>query len=135
MLFRSLDDIFLYTVDDLGKIASAGKAQRQSAVEQAEVIIENQVTDFMHWRGNRELVPTTRALRDTAERARRNEVERALRKLGNGEDPQRVIEALSQALTNKLIHPPTHALNHASEAERGELAALLTRLYQIPRQE
>ncbi|MBM3343724.1 MAG: glutamyl-tRNA reductase [Betaproteobacteria bacterium] len=130
-----LDDIFLYTVDDLGKIASAGLAQRLSAVEQAEVIIENQVTDFMHWLGNRELVPTIRALRDTAERARRNEVERALRKLGHGEDPQRVIEALSQALTNKLIHPPTHALNHASEEERKDLAALLTRLYQIPRQE
>ena len=130
-----LDDIFLYTVDDLGKIASAGKAQRQSAVEQAEVIIENQVSDFMHWLGNRELVPTIRALRDSAERARRNEVERALRKLNTGEDPQRVIEALSQALTNKLMHPPTHALNHASEAERGELAAVLTRLYQIPRQE
>lgn len=130
-----LDDIFLYTVDDLGKIARAGLAQRQNAVEQAEVIIENQVTDFMHWLGNRELVPTIRALRDTAERARRNEVERALRKLGNGEDPQRVIEALSQALTNKLIHPPTHALNHASEEERKDLAALLTRLYQIPRQD
>ena len=41
-------------------------------VEQAEVIIENQVTDFMHWLGNRELVPTIRALRDTAERARRD---------------------------------------------------------------
>ncbi len=130
-----LDDIFLYTVDDLGKIASAGRALRQSAVTQAEVIIENQVTDFMHWLGNRELVPTIRALRDAAERARRNEVERARRKLSTGEDPQRVIEALSQALTNKLIHPPTHALNHASEAERDELAALLTRLYQIPQQE
>ena len=44
-------------------------------------------------------------------------------------------EALSQALTNKLTHPPTHALNHASASERDELAALLTRLYQIPRQE
>lgn len=130
-----LDDVFLYTVDDLGKIASAGLAQRQNAVEQAEVIIENQVTDFMHWLGNRELVPTIRALRDTAERARRNEVERALRKLNTGEDPQRVIESLSQALTNKLMHPPTHALNHAGEEERKELAALLTRLYQIPRQE
>ena len=130
-----LDDVFLYTVDDLGKIAGAGMAQRQNAVEQAEVIIENQVTDFMHWLGNRELVPTIRALRDTAERARRNEVERALRKLNTGEDPRRVIEALSQALTNKLMHPPTHALNHASEAERAELAALLTRLYQIPRQD
>jgi glutamyl-tRNA reductase len=130
-----LDDIFLYTVDDLGKIARAGLAQRQNAVQQAEVIIENQVNDFMHWLGNRELVPTIRALRDSAERARRNEVERALRKLAIGEDPQRVIEALSQALTNKLMHPPTHALNHANVDERKELAALLTRLYQIPRQE
>ena len=130
-----LDDIFLYTVDDLGKIAGAGRAQRQNAVEQAEVIIENQVTDFMHWLGNRELVPTIRALRDTAERARRNEVDRALRKLTAGEDARQVIEALSQGLTNKLMHPPTHALNHAGEAERAELAAMLTRLYQIPRQE
>ncbi len=130
-----LDDVFLYTVDDLGKIAGAGLAQRQNAVEEAEVIIENQVTEFMHWLGSRELVPTIRALRDTAERSRRNEVERALRKLNTGEDPQRVIEAMSQALTNKLIHPPTHALNHASEAERKELAAMLTRLYQIPRQD
>ena len=47
----------------------------------------------------------------------------------------RSIEALSQALINKLMHPPTHALNHASEEERKDLAALLTRLYQIPRQE
>jgi glutamyl-tRNA reductase len=130
-----LDDIFLYTVDDLGKIASAGLAQRQHAVKQAEVIIENQVTDFMHWLDSRELVPTIRALRDSAERARRNEMERALRRLHTGEDPQRVLEALSQALTNKLMHAPTHALNHASAEERKDLAALLTRLYQIPRQE
>jgi glutamyl-tRNA reductase len=130
-----LDDVFLYTVDDLGKIASAGLAQRQNAVQQAEVIIENQVTDFMHWLDSRELVPTIRALRDSAERARRNEMERALRRLNTGEDPQRVLEGLSQALTNKLMHAPTHALNHASAEERKDLAALLTRLYQIPRQE
>lgn len=130
-----LDDIFLYTVDDLGKIARTGMAHRQNAVQEAEVIIENQVTDFMHWLGNREMVPTIRALRDTAERARRNEVDRALRRLNAGDDPQRVMEALSQALTNKLMHPPTHALNYASAEERPELVALLTRLYQIPRQD
>ena len=130
-----LDDIFLYTVDDLGKIARTGMAHRQNAVQEAEVIIENQVTDFMHWLGNREMVPTIRALRDTAERARRNEVDRALRRLNAGDDPQRVMEALSQALTNKLMHPPTHALNYAGADERRELVALLTRLYQIPRQD
>jgi glutamyl-tRNA reductase len=130
-----LDDVFLYTVDDLGNIAREGLDIRMSAVAQAEVIIENQVTDFMHWLGNREMVPTIRALRDAAERARRHEVERALRRLAKGDDPQVVMEQLSRGLTAKLLHAPTHALSHAREEDREQLAQMLTRLYQIPRQE
>ncbi|MDP2242133.1 MAG: glutamyl-tRNA reductase [Burkholderiales bacterium] len=127
----ALDDVFLYTVDDLGNIAREGLGVRQNAVSQAEVIIENQVTDFMHWLGNRELVPTIRALRDAAERSRRHELERALRRLGHGDDPQLVLEQLSRALTNKFLHPPSHALNYASEEDREQLASMLRRLYQI----
>jgi glutamyl-tRNA reductase len=131
----ALDDVFLYTVDDLGKLAREGMDVRSNAVAQAEVIIENQVTDFMHWLGNRELVPTIRALRDAAERARRHEMERALRRLTRGEDPKAVLEGLSHALAAKLTHAPTHALSHAREDEREQLAQLLTRLYQISRPE
>ena len=130
----ALQDVFLYTVDDLGKIARQGLAVRHSAVAQAEVIIENQVTDFMHWLGSRDMVPAIRALRDAAERSRRHEVERAQRRLARGEDPQRVLEELSRALTNKLTHAPTHALNHATESERDTLATALGRLYHIARQ-
>ncbi len=130
-----LDDVFLYTVDDLGKLAREGMDVRSNAAAQAEVIIENQVTDFMHWLGNRELVPTIRALRDSAERARRHEMERALRRLAKGEDPEAVLEALSHALAAKLTHAPTHALSHARDDDREQLAQLLTRLYQIPRPE
>ena len=131
----ALDDVFLYTVDDLGKIAREGMEVRGNAVTQAEAIIENHVTDFMHWLGNRELVPTIRALRDSAERARRHEMERALRRLAKGDDPRAVIEQLSHALAAKLTHAPTRALAHARDDEREQLAELLTRLYQIPRQE
>jgi glutamyl-tRNA reductase len=131
----ALDDAFLYTVDDLGQISREGMDQRQNAVAQAEVIIENQVSDFLHWLDNRELVPTIRALRDTAERARRHELERAQRSLAKGADPQQVIDELSRALTNKFMHPPSHALNHAAEGERDELSALISRLYQIQRPE
>ena len=131
----ALDDVFLYTVDDLGKIAREGMDVRSNAVAQAEVIIENQVTDFMHWLGNRELVPAIRALRDSAERARRHEMERALRRLAKGEDPKAVLEGLSHALAAKLTHAPTHALSHAREDEREQLAQLLARLYQITRPE
>ena len=131
----ALDDVFLYTVDDLGQIAREGMDKRENAVTQAEVIIENQVSDFLHWLDNRELVPTIRALRDSAERARRHELERAQRRLSHGADPQQVIEELSQALTNKFMHPPSHALNHAAQDEREELATLIARLYQIRRPE
>lgn len=127
----ALDDVFMYGVDDLGKIAREGLDVRRKAVAQAEVIIENQVTDFMHWLANRELVPTIRALRDTADRARRHELERAVRRLAKGDDPQLVMEQLSHTLTNKLLHAPTHALSHASPEEREELSATLARLYRL----
>jgi glutamyl-tRNA reductase len=131
----ALDDIFLYTVDDLGNIAREGMDTRQNAVSQAEVIIENQVADFMHWFGNRELVPTIRALRDSGERARRHAFERALRRLARGDDPKVVLEHLSHSLTAKLLHAPTHALSHVREDDRDELSRLLSRLYQITRPE
>jgi glutamyl-tRNA reductase len=128
-----LDDVFLYTIDDLGKISRDGMSARENAVTQAEVIVENQVTDFMHWLANRELVPMIRGLRDAAERSRRHELERALRRLHKGDDPKAVMEQLSRTLTNKLLHPPTHALNHAGADERETIAATLARLYQIQR--
>ncbi|MCX7139469.1 MAG: glutamyl-tRNA reductase [Proteobacteria bacterium] len=131
----ALDDVFLCTVDDLGKMAREGLSVRESAVAQAEAIIETQVGDFMQWLDNRELVPTIRALRDDAERARRREVERAARSLARGENAQQVLEQLSHSLTNKFLHAPTHALNHANDDDREQLLNTLRRLYQLKQAE
>jgi glutamyl-tRNA reductase len=124
-----LDDVFLYTVDDLQGIVQGNLDARRSALEQAEAIIETQVGQFMHWMAARDAVPLIRALRDQGEAARRLELERALRHLQRGDDPKQVLEALSQGLVNKLLHAPTQALNEAAAAERRELAALIERLY------
>jgi glutamyl-tRNA reductase len=105
-----LDDVFLYTIDDLGTIVSANLDARRSAVEQAEVIIDTQVGQFMHWIKVRETVPLIRQLREHAEETRRQELDRALKALARGEDPAAVLESLSQGLTNKLLHAPTQAL-------------------------
>jgi glutamyl-tRNA reductase len=126
-----LDDVFLYSVDDLGKIVQEGRDLREGAVSKAEAIIDAGVDHFMHWLGTREAVPTIRALRDQAERSRRHEVERALRRLNQGESAEQVLEQLSRSLTNKLLHPPTHALHHAPEADREQLVKLLERMYLI----
>src|SRR5216110_1718751 len=126
-----LDDVFLYTVDDLAEIVSLNLDARRSAVDQAEAIIESQVGQFMHWMQARESVPLIRALREHAEHARRGEVERARKLLQRGEDAALVLESLSQALTNKLMHGPTQALNDAAGDERSALADLLARLFRI----
>jgi glutamyl-tRNA reductase len=126
-----LDDVFLYTLDDLGAIVESGLESREKAVVEAEAIIASRVDGFLHWLDARETVPTIRALRDTAERTRRHEVEHALKLLAKGEDPQRVLEALSHGLTNKLMHGPTAALNQSEGASRGELAELIARLYHL----
>jgi glutamyl-tRNA reductase len=58
----------------------------------------------------RDNVPLIRQLRDQAEELRRHELDRALRALARGDDPAAVLDALSQGLTNKLLHAPTQAL-------------------------
>jgi glutamyl-tRNA reductase len=105
-----LDDVFLYTIDDLGGIVSANLDTRRSAVVQAEAIIETQVGRFMDWMQLRDNVPLIRQLRDQAEEMRRQELDRALKALARGESPAAVLDALSQGLTNKLLHAPTQAL-------------------------
>jgi glutamyl-tRNA reductase len=126
-----LDDVFLYTVDDLGEIVSANLDARRSAVTQAEAIIETQVGQFMHWIQVRESVPLIRALRDQAEAARRLEIERALKSLQRGDTPADVLESLSQGLTNKLLHAPTQALNESAGEEHQALANLVARLFRL----
>ncbi len=126
-----LDDVFLYSVDDLGRIVQEGLNNRQAAVAQAEAIINTSVINFMHWLENREIVPTIRALRDQAERMRRHELERAARMLAKGDNPEAVLEQFSHALTNKFLHAPTNALNSAQAEDRDTLIAALARLHEI----
>ncbi len=125
-----MDDIFLYTLDDLADLVREGLDSRQSAVAQAEAIIESQVGNFLHWMKSRDAVPLIRQLRETAEEARRHEVERALRLLARGDDPKAVLEALSHGLTNKLLHAPTHALNQGEEGD-ADFRELIARLYHL----
>ncbi|MFZ9642408.1 MAG: glutamyl-tRNA reductase [Candidatus Methylopumilus sp.] len=126
-----LDDVYLYTVDDLAQVVQEGLGNRQEAAIEAEAIITERVENFMHWLKTRDAVPTIRALRDQAEQLRLTELEKAQKLLAKGEDPAAVIEALSNALTNKFLHAPSHALNHSSGHEHEQLETLLRQLYQI----
>ncbi|MBI1174411.1 MAG: glutamyl-tRNA reductase [Sideroxydans sp.] len=126
-----LDDVFLYTVDDLGELVRDGLDARQNAVKEAEVIIDAGVANFVHWMESREVVPTIRALRDHVDRQRRHELEKAVRLLAKGEPAEKVLETLSNGLTNKFLHAPTHALNQMQADERDAMMDVIHRLYQL----
>lgn len=127
-----LDDVFLYTLDSLSGIVQEGVSMRESAVADAEKIIERRVTEFQGWLQMRDSVPVIQTLRGKAEEYRRTELVRAQKRLARGEDPAKVLEQFSQSLTNKFLHHPLQALNRAAGTEREELARALARLYPEP---
>ncbi|MCB1929832.1 MAG: glutamyl-tRNA reductase [Rhodocyclaceae bacterium] len=126
-----LDDVFLYTVDDLAQVVESGVESRQAAVVEAEGIIERQVDGFLHWVESRDVVPAIRALRAHADELRRAELDRAARLLARGESPEKVLEALSHGLTNKLMHGPTQYLSKSGVDSGSDTCGLIQRLFNL----
>lgn len=119
-----LNDIYLYTVDDLNDVIEENLQARQEAAREAEQIIELQVDQFVSWLKTLDAVPMIRALRENADQLRRRELDKARRMLANGEKPEVVIEVLARALTNKYTHTPTAALKRAGhEADKAVIEA------------
>jgi glutamyl-tRNA reductase len=126
-----LDDVFLHTVDDLGRVVRSGIETRQAAVSQAESIIETRVGAFMQWLAGRRLVPVIRDMRDRAGSIRDAELERARRQLARGESPERVLEMLANGLAAKFLHGPVSLLQGPPE-QRDRLLPLVDRLLPSP---
>jgi len=130
---KRLDDVYLYSVDDLARVVQSGLDNRQAAVQQAETIIETGVQSYMHWINNRTVVPVIRQLQESSENIRLLELERARKMLSKGADIDSVLDALSKGLTAKFLHGPQHALHKAEGDERAQLTQLLPRLFQTKR--
>jgi len=125
----ALDDVFLYSVDDLAEIVKDNLQIRREAVLQAEQMIAEQTAHFLRWLQGRTVVPTIAALNAHHETLKNVELDRARRMLASGASPQDALDALARGLTSKLLHPSLAALNAAGEAERAELIALFSRIY------
>jgi glutamyl-tRNA reductase len=113
---KQLEDVYLYTVDDLAHVVQTGHANRQAAVAQAEAIIDAGVQSFVHWMDQRGAVPVIRQLNTQANEWRAIELARARKLLARGEDVDAVLEALSRGLTQKLLHGAMAEL-HTGDAE------------------
>jgi glutamyl-tRNA reductase len=130
-----LDDVYLYTVDDLQEVIEENLRSRQEAAEQAEEIIDNQVAHFMGWVRSLEAVGSVRGYRETAERIRQDLLDRARRQLSAGADAEVVLERLTHQLTNKLLHSPCVRMRQAASEGRIELVEAARELFGLKDQE
>ena len=124
-----LDDVYLYSVDDLGRYVQMASDSRQAAVVQAEAIIDSRVQNFMHWMDSRAVVPVIRNLNQGADSIMQSELERARRLLARGENADEVLEQFAHSLTQKYLHAPMVALNRSQGEERAALMNMLPRLF------
>ena len=111
-----LDDVYLYTVDDLQGIVEQNMASRRAAADEAEVITAEQASEFMAWTRSLESIDYIRQYRDQSMAAKNELVEKSLAKLASGADAEKILIELANKLTNKLIHSPTRAMSSASHA-------------------
>ncbi|MBE9398124.1 glutamyl-tRNA reductase [Pontibacterium sp. N1Y112] len=126
-----LDDVYLYTVDDLKEVIEENQRSRESAAREAEEIIEVGAHDFMRQLRSLLAVDTLTSLRSQAEITRDQELDKALRQLKNGKSAEEVITQLARGLTNKMLHQPTIQMRKASAEGRTELLSLVQELYQL----
>lgn len=116
-----LDDIYLYTIDDLQDLIQENLKSRLAAAQQAEKIIDAQAGRFMGWLRSLDAVSTIRGYRTRAEHTREETLAKARRLLSQGKDPQEVLRFLAHTLTNKLTHDPSARLRQAGFDGRIEL--------------
>ena len=130
-----LNDIYLYTVDDLKEIIDESLKSRQEAALQAEQIIEVQVTHFMGWINSLESIPTIRNYREQIKQIRNVEIAKARKLLAQGANPEEVIQQMARTLCNKIIHHPTVQMRKASYEGREDLIKAAHELLDIKNQD
>lgn len=116
-----LEDVYLFTVDDLEGVIQDNLQHRERAAFQAEELIDAKVSHFMGWLGALDTVPTIRRYRDNAWNTRIAVLEKARRLVRSGATTEEALDYLANTLTNKLTHAPTVRIREAGAHSRPEI--------------
>lgn len=116
-----LGDVYLYNIDDLNMVIDENRQSREEAAQQAEIIIDYKVEEFVSWQRSLNAVETIRHYREAAQEVSQQSLEKARRLLVQGKSPEEALQYLAHTLTNKLLHDTTVRLDLAARAGRHEL--------------
>jgi glutamyl-tRNA reductase len=117
----ALDDVYLFTIDDLQNAVEENRRSRLEAAKEADVLIESHVQRFTEQLQGLNAVPTIRAVREHAGTLRDDTLEQARQMLHNGQPADEVMQFLAETLTNRLLHSPTAYLREAAHEGRNHI--------------
>jgi glutamyl-tRNA reductase len=126
---NDLRNVYLYDIDDLESVIGENREERGREAARAEEIVSEEIESFWRWFENLDVVPTIVGLRDRAARICRRELDRTFGALKNlGDDERKSIEAMAEAIVNKLLHEPIARLKRVQRPD-DESVILARRLF------
>lgn len=128
---NDLRDVYLYTIDDLQQIIAANLSSRTEAAAEAEAIIDQAVAQFSLDDKSREVTDTLVRFRQRHDDIKQQELEKALKRLANGEDPSAILTSFANQLTNKIIHKPSVQMKQAKAEGRDDVLDAIHRLFDL----
>jgi glutamyl-tRNA reductase len=133
-LINKLDNVFLYDIDDLGRVVERNRLSRLEEAAEAEKIIEEEVARMEARLREREVTPTIITLQEQLEQLRCAELERVRSKLGALTPQQEeAIEALTKGILGKIAHGPIAELRRqASRGETQSAIEMVRRIFRLP---
>jgi glutamyl-tRNA reductase len=126
-----LEDVYLFTVDDLQSVVNENLENRRQAAREADKMIAAEVDRFQLQQRTRGAAPTIRRLREEAEHTRQHTLEQARRMLAAGRSTDEVLEFLASTLTHRLIHAPSQRLRDAAETGDAEIIRTIADIYRL----
>ena len=126
-----LDDVYLYSIDDLDKVVMEGQGNREAAAVDAGRILEQEIVRYMTMERAKEVAPLITSLRESADALRDDVLQQARRRLAQGADGDEVLEYATAALMKKLLHNPSVRLREAGENSDEEIIAAARALFGI----
>jgi len=124
-----LDDVYLYTIDDLDKVIMDGQSNREAAAIDANRILDDETQRYLSIERSKEVAPIITALRDHGDGLREQVLEQARRRLAKGADNDEVLQYVTSALLKKLLHQPSVRLREAGEKSDKEFIKIVSELF------
>src|SRR6266851_265362 len=125
---NSLDNVYLYDIDDLGSVVVDSVEDRTREAAKAEVIVELELESFWRWMQGLEILPAIKENRSNVERVREKELLRHRHWLTSlGADERANIEALTRGIVNKILHQVLTELRRGAGVVEGVYAAEIAR--------